>query len=239
MYSQDHQDYLVLNMGDQATADWESWVLAVLTLDLPPQSISPAQDSTNVLYLLRSPLAPYGARLGIWRCPSDQSTRTIGGQRFPRVRSLTMNVMLGAYPCPMIPAAYQPWKNRNLRRTSQVHNPGPAQCFVFHDEREDSIYDSKFYVSPTGLRPPPGNPEPANPAEYMLLSYPGIYHSGAGNFSYADGHVEAHKWLDPRTRPPLHRDQMLPTWPAPANGVASPGNPDVRWLQERTFQRAD
>jgi prepilin-type processing-associated H-X9-DG protein len=199
-------------------------------------SMYPAQDSTNVLYLTRSPLAPYSALPGIWHCPSDKSTRTINDQRYPRIRSLTMNVMMGAASCPIIPAAYQPWKNHNLQRTSQIRNPGPAQFFVFHDEREDSIYDSKFYVSPSGLRPPPNGPDPANPAQYMLSSYPGSYHHGAGNFSFADGHVEPHKWLDPRTRPPLVKDRRLPLLDL-FNGFPSPGNPDVRWLQERSFQK--
>jgi prepilin-type processing-associated H-X9-DG protein len=70
------------------------------------------------------------------------------------------------------------------------------------------------------------------------MSYPGSYHNGAGNFSYADGHVEEHPWLNPRTRPPLHKDQRLPI-EDPKNGFPSPGDSDVRWLQERTFQRGD
>ena len=70
----------MLNLGDQAKADWESWVRGVLSLDEGPTHPSAVpQDSTNRSYLERSPLAPYGASPGIWRCPSDKSTRTFSG----------------------------------------------------------------------------------------------------------------------------------------------------------------
>jgi len=231
MYSQEQEDRVPMNLGDQAQADAESWVRGSLTLDIDSAPY-PASDSTNVLYLMRSPLAPYGAAPGIWRCPSDKSTRTIGGRGHPRIRTFSMNGMVGTARCPFLPPAFEPWRNRILERTSDLRNPGPARRFVFLDEREDSIYDSKFAVSPSGL-PPPGNPGPASPSEYRLVHYPGSYHNAAGNLSYADGHVEAHRWLDPRTRPPLVKDHRLPM--DPVNGVPSPGNPDVRWLQERTF----
>jgi prepilin-type N-terminal cleavage/methylation domain-containing protein len=86
-YAEDNQDYLVLNMGDQATADWESWVRGCLSLDTDPTGVPwPPSDSTNLLFLLRSPLVRYGAATGLWRCPADKSVRTIGGQRYSRVR---------------------------------------------------------------------------------------------------------------------------------------------------------
>jgi prepilin-type processing-associated H-X9-DG protein len=108
---------------------------------------------------------------------------------------------------------------------------------VFLDEREDSIATSFFVVHPGGLQPPPGPTGPVNPAAYGLTSYPGSYHNGAGNLSFADGHAESHKWLDARTRPPLVKDTMLPR--SFDNAVPSPGNPEVQWLQERTFPRQD
>ncbi|MBP8258933.1 MAG: prepilin-type N-terminal cleavage/methylation domain-containing protein [Verrucomicrobia bacterium] len=237
LYAQDSNDGIVLNLGDQARADGESWVRGTLTLDVD-YAPAPAADSTNVLFLLRSPLAPYGAAPGIWRCPSDKSTRTIGNRPHPRIRSITMNTMLGTARCTFIPPMFQPWKHRIVQRMSDFQNPGPARCFVFLDEREDSIYESKFQVAPSGLRPPSEHSGPPDSAQYRLINYPGGYHGGAGSFGYADGHVEAHKWLDPRTRLPLRKDHRLPGLD-PVNGVPSPGNPDVAWLQVRTFQMQD
>ena len=239
MYAGDSQDSVVLNLGDQANDDWTSWVRGVLSLDGGPKHpVAIPQDSTNRCYLERSPFARYGAAPGIWRCPSDISTRTLAGQRYDRVRSISMNVMLGIAQYPVIPPAWDPWRARAIKRTAGIRNPGPAECFVFLDEREDSIDTSFFLVFPGGLRPPPGPCEPVNPAAYGLTDYPGSYHNGAGNLSFADGHVESHKWFDSRTRPPLVKDAMI----SPRNftgGIPSPGNRDVQWLQERTFQKTD
>jgi len=244
MYSLDHDECVPLNLESLGQADWESWVRGALSLDngtSHPQAV-PA-DSANFSYLERSPLFLYVPSLGVWRCPSDQSTRTLGGRREARTRSISMNLMLGTdrYPRDAIAAsvpAWLPWVGRTIKRTSKLIDPGPTQCFVFLDEREDSIDTSMFAVMPNGLRPPPGPSEPPNPAEYRLFDYPGTYHGGAGNLSYADGRAAAHKWLDARTRPALVKDNML----SPRNfhdGIPSPGNRDVQWLQDRTFQKRD
>jgi prepilin-type N-terminal cleavage/methylation domain-containing protein/prepilin-type processing-associated H-X9-DG protein len=240
MYSNDHEDCVVLNLGDAAQADWESWVRGVLRLEKgPSHPKAKVDDNTNRVFLESSPLFTYAPSLAIWRCPSDQSQCAVSnGERYPRVRSISMNVMLGIDGYPEIPQAWKPWRGRAIKRTSHLNNPGPVQCFVFLDEREDSIDTSFFLVFPGGLRPPPGPSEPANPADYGLTDYPGSYHSGAGNLSFADGHAERYKWLDPRTRPSLVKDTMISPRKF-TDGIPSPGNPDVRWLQERTFQKGD
>jgi len=235
MYPEDHQDRVPMNIGYYAEADWESWVRGWLTLDVPgpDEGQVPPEDSTDVSFLLRSPLARYDAVPGIWRCTADKSTRTVKGVRLPRTRSISMNEQLGTYhPSRTVngPPWVTEWMWRLMVKTmNDIRNPGPAQCFVFLDEREDSVTDSHFLVPPYGFRE-------ANPALYQLVGYPGSYHNGAGNLSFADGHAEPRKWRDPRTTPRLVRNHpILRT----IEGNPCPGNPDVRWIQERTFQRED
>jgi prepilin-type N-terminal cleavage/methylation domain-containing protein/prepilin-type processing-associated H-X9-DG protein len=234
-YTDDNQQRVPMNLGGQAQADWESWVRGCMTLDITssPYSTKPASESTDRAYLLRSPLARYSAVPGIWRCPADKSTRTVDGVRLPRIRSISMNEHLGTYH-PSRPVIKPPWVTDWITRlmvktTADIRNPGPAECFVFADQREDSIKDSHFLVHPGGFRP-------ADPAQYQLVSYPSSYHNTAGNFSFADGHAEPHKWLDPRSNPPLVHDHDLATT---LYGVPCANNPDVHWLQQRTFQRGD
>jgi len=237
MYTHDQNDAVPMNIGGGAQADWESWVRGNMTLDNPPSN-SPflATDSTNRWYLERSPLFPYVRSLGIWRCPSDNSTRSFGGAKYPRVRSLSMNVGLG-YHHPTRKLYWPPWvsawsREHIVKKAGRILNPGPANCFVFLDEREDSIHESKFVVHTDGFLP-------ANPADYKLVAYPASYHNGAGNLSYADGHAALHKWVDARTQPPLVRDHDLEMDVFMVNCIPSPGNPDVRWLQERAYQKGD
>ncbi len=60
----------------------------------------------------------------------------------------------------------------------------------------------------------------------LLMSFPSSSHDGAGTVSFADGHVELHKWRDERTKPPVKYSHYL------VNGVKTPSNPDLAWLLE-------
>ena len=70
----------------------------------------------------------------------------------------------------------------------------------------------------------------AQPNLWRIVDFPGSYHNRAGTFSFADGHAENKKWLDERTAPPLSKQDR-------ALDVASPGNKDVLWLQERSTRQ--
>jgi prepilin-type processing-associated H-X9-DG protein len=61
----------------------------------------------------------------------------------------------------------------------------------------------------------------------LIVDYPASYHNGAGGFSFADGHAEIKKWVDPRTTPNLKKGGVI------ALNIPSPNNPDVVWMQER------
>ena len=71
----------------------------------------------------------------------------------------------------------------------------------------------------------PGYPDAATT---RIIDYPASYHNGAGGISFADGHAEIKKWVDPRTVPALERNGNIPL------NVPSPNNKDVIWMQDRT-----
>jgi prepilin-type processing-associated H-X9-DG protein len=109
---------------------------------------------------------------------------------------------------------------RLFLKATDLTAPGPAKTFVFVEMRPDSINSPSFQTEMIGY--------PDNPALYQFnTDYPNMLHDLACNFSFADGHAETHRWLDPRTAPPLG---MLP--PYTGFGVAVPGDPDVAWLQD-------
>jgi prepilin-type processing-associated H-X9-DG protein len=90
--------------------------------------------------------------------------------------------------------------------------------FTFIDEHPDSIDFVSFWVK-----------DRQNSTSSGSGSWPSSLHGGAATLSFADGHVELHKWLDPRTKQPVTYLQRVPL------GFGASDNVDVRWLQERAF----
>jgi prepilin-type N-terminal cleavage/methylation domain-containing protein/prepilin-type processing-associated H-X9-DG protein len=181
----------------------------------------------------KGPLWPYcGGAAGIWKCPADQSTvkPTTGpfqGQTVRRVRSMSMNNFVGGNG----ELTFNPgWTQdgwpantwRVFRKLGDMIDPGPTMTWVLLDEREDSMNDG-FWVTQMNGYP--------NLASTMIVDYPASYHNNAAGFSFADGHAEIKKWIDPRTAPKLKKGQPIPL------GVASPNNKDVAWLQERATRK--
>jgi prepilin-type processing-associated H-X9-DG protein len=99
------------------------------------------------------------------------------------------------------------------RRQSDMTRPGPAKTFLLVDVHPESICWPFFGV-------------------YMdrqsFMMFPGGYHGGSAAFSFADGHVEAKRWLDPRT---VEKRTNAVAWHQ--HDQPSEGNPDIAWLQER------
>jgi prepilin-type N-terminal cleavage/methylation domain-containing protein/prepilin-type processing-associated H-X9-DG protein len=216
MYADDNAEKLVGNLDGGGVQDINNakitWVLGWMDFT----GGAPNGADTNPLYFTQySPLAPYTSKaIGVFKCPADKSLN-FGNKGLPRVRSISMNAYMGPRGGPYTSGFKQ------FQKKSDLGNPNPSKAWVFLDEREDSINDGWFAVNMEG-----SNPD--NPNQYVIVDYPASYHNRAAGFSFADGHSEIHKWRDSRTTPVLKRGQLLPL------GVASPKNPDVQWLQERT-----
>ena len=206
MYADDYNDRMVTN-NDGMNRD--SWVGGWLE-NAPPSS----PDNTNVL-LIKSPIGklwPYNQSLGIYKCPADKSMAVIGGRRYPRTRSISMNGnMNGSVNWSFDKDFYY------YRKLSDIARPSPSQAWVFLDEREQSIDDGYFLVF---LSTKFGN----RPDQWGNL--PAIYHNNAGGFSFADGHAEVHKWQDAGTL------KTIPPNSRPSGAYIGPR--DVPWIQVRT-----
>jgi prepilin-type N-terminal cleavage/methylation domain-containing protein len=227
LYADENHDRVALNNGYANNDTSRTWVCGLLTLDRGDNVGYPGPnnpDNTNTLFLTRSLLAPYaGSCLGIWKCPSDRSQSTIGGRRYPHVRTASMNCWLGSAIMLQEAGIVSEWKI--ILKTAAMINPAPVNTYVMLDERDDSINDGWFYVGMEGF-------DPYAPSQMAICDYPSSYHNGAGGLNFADGHSEIKRWSDPRTRPQHQDDFHLRT-----EGMASPGNADLRWFQERATSR--
>ena len=215
MYASEYDDRLPYNLG--GTADRKTvapttnmnWVNNVMTWELD-------SDNTNTLAITEASLGSFTARsVSLYRCPSDRVLSAVQRQAgwSARLRSYSMNAMVGH-------------AGALMRYGRNVNNPGykqflrlgaiprPADIYVFLDEHPDSINDGYFL---------------AKPDEPEWLDLPGSYHNGAGSFSFADGHSELHKWVEPATRQAPRPDVVALPLPIPAEARA-----DFDWLIQHT-----
>ncbi|HWH71622.1 MAG TPA: type II secretion system protein [Candidatus Sulfotelmatobacter sp.] len=143
-----------------------------------------ASEATNADLLRQGKLYPYQQNVATYRCPSDKGLK-IEGKLTPTVRSYSMNAFMGARdpktgPIPINAANYLVFaKDSDIRR--------PSQLWVLLDEDERSINDGFFVTDPTGR---------------MWIDFPSISasrHTHSFALSFADGHAEVWRPLDPRT----------------------------------------
>lgn len=181
----------------------------------------------------------------IYRCPADQSTWTAGGHEVPRVRTYSMSQAVGPEPNGEVvdgthiagnwltdrgnegngnnnsaPGGF-PW--RVFIKDSQILGISPSDLFVLTEEHPDSINDAAFAVA-----------MPSDARNTFFIDIPGKIHGGTScAFSFADGHAEIHRWLQPGVIPPM-------VWAADTvmnignQKHSVPSDPDVLWLAHHT-----
>ncbi len=197
IYTDDSDQSLVNNSSTADTRTYrQSWVNNI-------QDWGTSGENTNPAYVLSGKLAPYvNNNLGVYKCPSDHTVAENG----PRLRSTSMNSLVGN---PLInPNRFNPTWVQFLKM-SQF--PGPANFYVFVEEHPDTINDGYFMN------------------RWDVIQWgnlPASWHNSAANISWADGHVERHRWLPNTVRPPVRGG---------AGGGFVPSPPtDYLWLREHT-----
>ncbi len=222
MYAGDNNDRLAIN-NDQSKVfnGTPSWVFGALDW-------STSQANTNVQYLSderAACLGPYAAKqVLIYWCPADiflsSSQRAQGWAH--RCRSVAMDAAVGdgaiADPGSHLKCASISFSKYWAVKMGDLVNPGPSMSWVFTDEHPDSIDDGILYTDP-GCTNGTG----------VFTELPGSLHGGSCGVSFADGHAEIHKWVDPTT---VHAVTITTV-----NRVSVSNNRDLAWLAQRTPQR--
>ncbi|NOS71901.1 MAG: prepilin-type N-terminal cleavage/methylation domain-containing protein [Verrucomicrobia bacterium] len=202
LYADDNVNSLVNNHGVTETlARRQNWANNV-------QDWVDGEDNTNLVYLSDSKLGPYANKsTAIYKCPSDREP-ALNGQR---IRSMSMNALVGN-PGELTnrfnPAYLQFFKE------SEIQNP--SGIFVFLDEHCDTLNDGFFVNVLDG---------------YAWGNLPGSYHNGAVNLSFADGHVESHRWLVEQTVQPARKNVVR------GNKIPATPTTDFEWLKVRTSSK--
>lgn len=234
MYADDNHEFLVyssddgtVNANTGVAGDWQNnyaWTWS--HLDFNPANFANWDPTVNIT---KRVLWPFLNNTNAEKCPADRSYVVVNGKTKPRVRTMLMNLYLGGFASANGTSGNDGgWgfadRYRIFQKMSDLDGTAslrPADTFVFLDEREDAIGWGNFLVNMTGYG-----------GQANLYSFggdlPGMYHNGACNFSFADGHAAPKRWVDPRTTPPLVSQQTFGS----GASAASPGNPDVAWLQD-------
>ena len=216
MYSGDFNDWLVPNapLGAAfASIGWcrcisgENWTTS-------GENIDPNTYTTNCL-------APYlSGQLKVYKCPADN----IASDNGDRIRSISMNSqMLGNLPSTALSALtglsyIAGWKF--FYKMTDLNTLRPTDAWIFADESMYTLNDAYLQMA---FNSP------------SFLDYPANYHGGANCFSFADGHVEAHKWKGYLLSTPYAKNVIA------GGAIGSPPlgaqDPDWLWLRDHSTTR--
>lgn len=215
LYCADNSDFFPYN-SDQSTGQWIT------------QNANSLPDSTNAAKLFDpnfSFLANYlDPTVNVFKCPSDTNVVTIGTNKVPKVRSISMNLAVGTrteiqsgrFP---VDGAWLDGNHTHVANTvfrcyarlAEVVNPPPSQLWIFLDEHTSSINDGVY----AGMGPQ------SSLSLYRYIDWPATYHNNGAGFVFADGHAETKAWLA-----------------NPGNNTSAPFGPgyqnDIDWIARHT-----
>ena len=217
MYPNDNNGKLALNGGDGATTSKQPHLWVHGGNHGAPDALTNRQYLIGANFALFAPLIP---REQIYKCAADRTTWPLwqlGGGGVPtlnlvrEIRSYAMNSYIA--PAWIIRPLAVSGTYKLYKQSSQFDVDSPARRFVFSDVNPANICTPGFGVDMT---------------LYRWIHYPSSQHRQRGVVTFADGHMEVHKWKDPRTMPRLTSG----TYIAHANSAV--GNPDLKWIADRT-----
>jgi prepilin-type N-terminal cleavage/methylation domain-containing protein len=208
LYTGDNNDFFAPNgNGDLVRPTWVVGSFATTP-----------RDATNWT-LLTSPkyalFAAYIKDLGVYRCPSDRIAGTgVGNPEHPRVRSYAMNGYVGFEGGAFLGIPTDPPNSKYtvFKKTTDVRKMSPSDLMVIVDMNPQSICRPMFGVKMESD---------------VIFQYPASHHNRSGVLSFADGHLESHRWRDDRmVYPPKGIDFH-------AHNQGAPKCVDLKWLQAR------
>ena len=213
LYASDYHEMLVPNGGKSSMgavpASPALWVMG--------GNHSDNQTLVNSNYLISSAYAlyaPYLRTATIYKCPADRTEWKYSGIIQNELRSYAMNSYVAVTPAmTQDPLTVLPSLFKVYMKMDSLNADFPAKRFIYGDVHPNSICTPGYGV---------------NMLEDRWIHFPSMLH-GPGVFTFADGHAEGHKWLDPVT---------LRGCPVsnPHNNTC-PNSQDLKWLRERTTSR--
>ena len=208
LYTTDSDDWLASNgiCNPESTAN-KLWVQGAFVHTVA---------NTNTDYMMNPQYAQFANYLKspkVYLCPTDRDTVKVNNAVYPKFRSYSMNAYLGWKGTwePRLSSNYKIFTTFGRMNNAVM----PKGMFLFQDVNPDSICWPFFGVQMD---------------TDLFFNFPGSSHSRGTVMSFADTHVEWHRWQDART--------IFPNSPNyHTHSDASPGNADLAWMRDRTTVR--
>ncbi|MEI9863656.1 MAG: prepilin-type N-terminal cleavage/methylation domain-containing protein [Limisphaerales bacterium] len=219
MYAADNTDLLppndypylttYANAGVSQQAQLKNWVVGTMAKSVDAGDSPFLTGGISELLDPNTLLSLYIKSREVYRCPADNYVDPYAGNRI-HVRSYSMNSAVGTIfnsttimggndnrpvGSPVL-GGWLPGNGYNGNQTTWLtygkltsfNRPGPANTFVFMDENPRSINDGSIAI-----------PAKAIPGNTYRIDFTSGNHNNAATISFADGHVNVHKWQDSRT----------------------------------------
>jgi prepilin-type N-terminal cleavage/methylation domain-containing protein/prepilin-type processing-associated H-X9-DG protein len=217
LYALDNNDLLALNGGDLSVISPRPhlWVYGGNHGD--PETLTNSDYLLNANYAL---FAPFIGSVQIYKCPADRSMWPLWSApttTVPELRSYSMNCYIGTPSISVVsPLGIDP-TYRVYVKSSDLALDSPESRFVFMDVNPANICTPAFGV---------------DMSFYTFIHYPSDLHRNVGVVTFADGHVETHKWVNPQTTVGLPPGSAyLP------HGTPALYNKDLIWIGQRTTSK--
>ncbi|MCZ7640865.1 MAG: type II secretion system GspH family protein [Verrucomicrobia bacterium] len=176
VYATDNRDAIVPNGISSSVADSNRvWIVG---------NVQALPDATNVLHIQVGRLFAYNGSLQIYTCPADKLGVLVGGKRVPRVRSYSLNGMMGQND-QWAADSVHPGIPEN-RTFAQITDPGASSAQFFLDEDRDSIDDGYYAVD-------------SWQSGYWRNTMASRHGNGSQS-AFADGHAQRWVWMEPTTK---------------------------------------
>jgi prepilin-type N-terminal cleavage/methylation domain-containing protein/prepilin-type processing-associated H-X9-DG protein len=200
MYSGDNGENLVPNYAG-FQAGYYSWLT-----NNPNGScnVNTSTGFTNVVVLRNGLLFQYNQSVSIYHCPGDNFTVSFAGARGSSISgTLVRDYSMNGYMCggPAIAGNSPNTAYPTYAKTGQIKQP--SQLFVFTEEsglpQNANINSTAPNFTGTIDDGCFGGIDPTPNTSLTWQNIPAFYHGVVSVFSFADGHVEAVRWIDPQT----------------------------------------
>jgi prepilin-type N-terminal cleavage/methylation domain-containing protein/prepilin-type processing-associated H-X9-DG protein len=204
LYAGDNNDWLpAVGQNDPPSTTRKLWVQGAFVYP---------EANTNSAYILDPKyalFANYLHTINIYVCPSDPPTVKVSGKAYPKLRSYSMNAYVGwtGHWDDRLSSNYAVFK-----KASQIAPSLTSGLLLFTDVHPKSICWPYFAVQMN---------------QDVFLLFPGNAHNQGSVTSFADGHVDRHRWVDSRTIAALSSDYH-------AHHDPSPHNLDLVWLRQHS-----